>query len=109
LSHFGFNYLEQLLKMQDRRIAVIDLAEIRKEDLIHAWVRLEKGPMSRVWRAIPIREAWCCSGVLTGVPPILGWPLSRWNEPSQRRSRWTGWSQASCTSGPPTGTGWPAD
>jgi len=36
LSHFGFNYLEQLLKMQDRRIAVIDLAEIRKEDLIHA-------------------------------------------------------------------------
>jgi len=33
-ARFGFNYIEQLLTMQDRKIEVIDLAENGKEDLI---------------------------------------------------------------------------
>jgi len=34
LTRFGFNYIEQLLAMQDRKIEVSDLAENGKEDLI---------------------------------------------------------------------------
>lgn len=34
LTRFGFNYLEQLLKMQGRRIEVVNLAGDGKEDLI---------------------------------------------------------------------------
>jgi predicted site-specific integrase-resolvase len=40
LTHFGYNYLEQLLKMQDRRIEVIDLAENGREDLIQDFVSI---------------------------------------------------------------------
>jgi len=40
LTRFGYNYLEQLLKMQDRRIEVIDLAENGKEDLIQDFVSM---------------------------------------------------------------------
>ena len=40
LTRFGYNYLEQLLKMQDRRIEVINLAESGKEDLIQDFVSI---------------------------------------------------------------------
>jgi putative resolvase len=40
LTRFGYNYLEQLLKMQDRRIEVINLAENGKEDLIQDFVSI---------------------------------------------------------------------
>jgi predicted site-specific integrase-resolvase len=40
LTRFGYNYLEQLLKMQDRRIEVVDLAENGKEDLIQDFVSI---------------------------------------------------------------------
>ena len=40
LTRFGYNYLEQLLKMQDRRIEVINLAEDGKEDLIQDFVSI---------------------------------------------------------------------
>ena len=38
LTRFGCNYLEQLLKMQDRRMDVINLAENDNEDLIWDFV-----------------------------------------------------------------------
>ena len=37
LTRFGFHYIEQLLKMQNRRIEVIHQAENSKEDL---WYRI---------------------------------------------------------------------
>jgi predicted site-specific integrase-resolvase len=40
LTRFGFNYLEQLLSMQGRRIEVINLAENGKEELIQDFVSL---------------------------------------------------------------------
>ena len=40
LTRFGYNYLEQLLKMQDRRIEVINLAENGQEDLIQDFVSI---------------------------------------------------------------------
>jgi putative resolvase len=40
LTRIGYNYLEQLLKMQDRRIEVINLAENGKEDLIQDFVSI---------------------------------------------------------------------
>jgi predicted site-specific integrase-resolvase len=40
LTRLGYNYLEQLLKMQGRRIEVIDLAENGKEDLIQDFVSI---------------------------------------------------------------------
>jgi len=40
LTRFGYNYLEQLLKVQDRRIEVIILAEDGKEDLIQDFVSI---------------------------------------------------------------------
>ena len=40
LTRFGYNYLEQLLKVQDRRIEVINLAEDGKEDLIQDFVSI---------------------------------------------------------------------
>ncbi|HEY5157953.1 MAG TPA: IS607 family transposase [Anaerolineales bacterium] len=38
LTRFGYTYIEQLLKMQDRRMEVIDLAENGNEDLIQDFV-----------------------------------------------------------------------
>jgi putative resolvase len=38
LTRFGFNYIEQCLAMQDRKIEVINLAENGKEDLIQDFV-----------------------------------------------------------------------
>ena len=40
LTRFGFNYMEQLLKMQGRKIEVINLAENGKEDLVQDYVRI---------------------------------------------------------------------
>ena len=40
LTRFGYNYLEQLLKMQGRRIEVINLAENGNEDLIQDFVSI---------------------------------------------------------------------
>ena len=40
LTRFGYNYLEPLLKMQGRRIEVINLAENSKEDLIQDFVSI---------------------------------------------------------------------
>lgn len=35
LTRFGFNYLDELLKMNDRKIEVIDLSENIQDDLMH--------------------------------------------------------------------------
>lgn len=40
LTRFGFNYIEQLLAMQGRRIEVINQAENGKEDLVQDFVTL---------------------------------------------------------------------
>jgi putative resolvase len=40
LTRFGFNYIEQLLAMQGRRIEVINLAENGKEDLVQDFVSI---------------------------------------------------------------------
>ena len=40
LTRFGYNYLDQLLKMQDRRIEVIDLTKTGQEDLIQDFVSI---------------------------------------------------------------------
>jgi putative resolvase len=40
LTRFGFKYIEQLLKMQGRKIEVINLAENGKEDLVQDFVRI---------------------------------------------------------------------
>jgi predicted site-specific integrase-resolvase len=40
LTRFGFNYIEQLLKQQDRRIEVVNLAENGKEDLVQDFVSI---------------------------------------------------------------------
>ena len=40
LTRFGYHSIEQLLKMQDRRIEVIHLAENGKQDLIQDFVSI---------------------------------------------------------------------
>jgi putative resolvase len=40
LTRFGFNYIEQLLKLQDRRVEVINLTENGKEDLVQDFVSI---------------------------------------------------------------------
>lgn len=35
LTRFGFNYLEEMLKMQDRKIEVVDLSDNPQDDLMH--------------------------------------------------------------------------
>jgi predicted site-specific integrase-resolvase len=40
LMRFGFNYIEQLLELQDRGIEVINLAENGKEDLVQDFVSI---------------------------------------------------------------------
>ena len=49
LTRFGYNYLEQLLKMQVRRIEVIDLAENGKEDLIQDFVSIVSSFCARLY------------------------------------------------------------
>ena len=49
LTRFGYNYLEQLLKMQGRRIEVINLAENDKEDLIQDFVSIVTSFCARLY------------------------------------------------------------
>jgi predicted site-specific integrase-resolvase len=49
LTRFGYNYLEQLLKVQDRRIEVINLAEDGKEDLIQDFVSIVTSFCARLY------------------------------------------------------------
>lgn len=49
LTRFGFNYIEQLLTMQDRRIEVINQAENGKEDLIQDFVSIVTSFCARLY------------------------------------------------------------
>lgn len=49
LSRFGFNYIEQLLAMQGRRIEVINLAENGKEELIQDFVSIVTSFCARLY------------------------------------------------------------
>ena len=49
LTRFGCNHLEQLLKMQDRRIEVINLAENGQEDLIQDFVSIVTSFCARLY------------------------------------------------------------
>ena len=49
LTRFGFNYIEQLLKLQARRIEVINLAENGKEDLIQDFVSIVTSFCARLY------------------------------------------------------------
>lgn len=49
LTRFGFNYIEQLLAMQGRKIEVINLAENGKEDLIQDFVRIVTSFCARLY------------------------------------------------------------
>ena len=49
LTRFGYNYLEQLLKMQGRRIELINLAEDDKEDLIQDFVSIVTSFCARLY------------------------------------------------------------
>ena len=52
LTRFGFNYIEQLLKLQDRRIVVVNLAESGKEDLIQDFVSIVTSFCAAVWSTV---------------------------------------------------------
>lgn len=49
LTRFGFNYVEQLLAMQGRRIEVINQAENGEEDLIQDFVRIVTSFCARLY------------------------------------------------------------
>jgi putative resolvase len=49
LTRFGFNYIEQLLKMQDRKIEVINQAENGKEDLVQDFVSIVTSFCARLY------------------------------------------------------------
>ena len=49
LTRFGFNYLEQLLAMQGRRIEVINQAENGKEDLVQDFVSIISSFCARLY------------------------------------------------------------
>lgn len=49
LTRFGFNYIEQLLKMQGRKIEVINLAENGKEDLVQDFVSIVTSFCARLY------------------------------------------------------------
>jgi putative resolvase len=49
LTRFGFNYIEQLLKLQERRIEVVNLAENGKEDLIQDFVSIVTSFCARLY------------------------------------------------------------
>jgi predicted site-specific integrase-resolvase len=49
LTRFGYNYREQLLKMQGRRIEVINLAENGKEDLVQDFVSIVTSFCARLY------------------------------------------------------------
>lgn len=49
LTRFGINYIEPLLKQQDRRIEVVNLAENGKEDLIQDFVSIVTSFCARLY------------------------------------------------------------
>jgi len=49
LTRFGYNYIEQLLKMQNRKIEVINLAENGKEDLVQDFVSIVTSFCARLY------------------------------------------------------------
>lgn len=49
LTRFGFNYIEQLLKMQGRKIEVINLAGNGKEDLVQDFVSIVTSFCARLY------------------------------------------------------------
>jgi len=49
LTRFGFNYLDQLLAMQGRKIEVINLAEDGKEDLVQDFVSIVTSFCTRLY------------------------------------------------------------
>lgn len=49
LTRFGFNYIEQLLAMQGRRVEVINLAENGKEDLVQDFVSIVTSFCARLY------------------------------------------------------------
>jgi predicted site-specific integrase-resolvase len=49
LTRFGYNYIEQLLKMQNRKIEIINLAENSKEDLIQDFVSIVTSFCARLY------------------------------------------------------------
>jgi putative resolvase len=49
LTRFGFNYIERLLAMQDRKIEVINVAENGKEDLIQDFVSIVTSFCARLY------------------------------------------------------------
>ena len=49
LTRFGFNYIEQLLKLQDRQIEVINQVETGKEDLIQDFVSIVTSFCARLY------------------------------------------------------------
>ena len=49
LTRFGFNYIEQLLAMQGRKIEEINLAENGKEDLIQDFVSIVTSFCARLY------------------------------------------------------------
>ncbi|MEK7441041.1 MAG: IS607 family transposase [Chloroflexota bacterium] len=49
LTRFGFNYIEQLLKIQGRKIEVINLAENGKEDLVQDFVSIVTSFCARLY------------------------------------------------------------
>lgn len=49
LTRFGFNYIDQLLAMQGRRVEVINQAENGKEDLMQDFVRIVTSFCARLY------------------------------------------------------------
>jgi predicted site-specific integrase-resolvase len=49
LTRFGYNYIEQLLKMQNRKIGVINLAENDMEDLVQDFVSIVTSFCARLY------------------------------------------------------------
>jgi predicted site-specific integrase-resolvase len=49
LTRFGYHYIEPLLKMQDRRIEVINMAENGKEDLLRDFVSIVTSFCARLY------------------------------------------------------------
>lgn len=49
LTRFGFNYIEQLMAMQGRKIEVVNLAENGKEDLVQDFVSIITSFCARIY------------------------------------------------------------
>jgi putative resolvase len=56
LTRFGYNYLEQLLAMQGRKIEVINLAEDGKEDLVQDFVSIVTSFCARLYGQRPSKR-----------------------------------------------------